>query len=208
MLADKLRAAALSEVFPSYVSSSSASNATLVTSITVTTPSGAQSGDYLLACISCGSREVTTPSGWTLLTSVDDGTGDVYVFGQLLSSSPAADYSFSLSGTTRPIALMLCFRDADFVVASSQDNASSLNVVAPSVSATSNNSILVCFFCREGDSNITSPAAMTERIEENLSLYRSAMAATQVVNSGSTGTRTATVSSGSAVSVGASIILG
>jgi hypothetical protein len=84
---------------PEYISSSS----TIVTTgqnIAVTTPTGTQSGDYMLAlCVQAGGSTTTftPPSGWNNVGNYGGSAPQYRVYRLNLSSAPAASYTFTKS---------------------------------------------------------------------------------------------------------------
>lgn len=184
-------------------------NTTAITaaSVTLTTPTGAASGDYLIISLNTANTNVVqTPSGWTLLTSQTGASPYTYVFGIKLTGTPAASYTVTLaSGTAAFAASILCYRNANFAAASSQYNSPSSNsITAPSITA-AQPGMLVCSFNSTNTLGITAPTNMTQQTSI-ISSGNSSLVADVLVAAGATGTKVATISSGSN-SVGASILL-
>lgn len=169
-------------------------------SVTCSVPSGAAAGDLLIAFANqIGSTtQYTTapPSGWT--ETVDtlgyfagylpawDGTTSTYTF---TKSNAAAD----------PQVVILAFRNAAFDVQGTV-SASAANPIAPAVTLTSNNSVvLACFINLQATyplspaRSFSTPTGYTEAIDTDNSLavfYKTNMSA------GSSGTVQSTATSG------------
>lgn len=110
-----------SAVPSSFVADESASVSS-ATSITITVPSNTD-GDLLVACICPGGdattvpADVTTPSGWTFITSVDApsqgapySNTSIWIYERTASSEPA-NYVFSIDQTCTIVAHMNCYQN-------------------------------------------------------------------------------------------------
>lgn len=207
MLSHMLRAAAGRAAPPAnvtFVASTTQIEAAITSTTTITTPAGAQSGDYLIAILTIGTPTISTPAGWTLLASGLPAAGKTYAFGLLLTAAPAASYTFTASSTSRWASVMVAYSNVVNVSATAQNNTSSTNIVAPSVTFPVAG-VLVCGFATESGTAITAPASMVSRGEALTSTYRTCEVADETVTSGASGTRTAT--STADTNVGISIAL-
>lgn len=86
------------------------------TTLTITTPSGAAAGDYLVACLSYWSvNTITPPSGWTLASTGSgcNSTGQVCeaIYTLNPTSTPAASYSFTFSSGSYAPGGMTAYRN-------------------------------------------------------------------------------------------------
>ena len=192
----------------SFVNSSEAhSNA--ADSLTVSIPGGLAVGDLMVAAvaISGDNRTVTPPSGWTAVDGAPITSGMVqggvwYRYYQ--SGDSTANWSFVANPplNTKASVTVSVYRGVDqstpFVQGASAGKAGSSNqLVAPSVTATGSDQVLLGVFLSRGqDVDLTSaPSGMTQRAA---SVTTGGGAVTshafdQAINSaGSTGTRTAT----------------
>lgn len=182
----------------------------LVTSMVVNVPAGAEDGDLLIVALTVGNRTIATPSGWTEAnTQLNSATGSsLSVFYRFLTEAPPATYTFTASNDTRFVASALAYRNITFVDDTAiQSNAASTDISAPSVTAISEESTLLCVFHRDDSSSaIVSPAGMTERTSGTTDTTRKQTSAELLVGSGDTGVKTATTASGSLESIGFSMV--
>jgi hypothetical protein len=197
---------------PNFIASSTNSTAGTFTTLTITTPTGTQSGDLLLAFLTVGNVTLTPPAGWTLSRSITDTTansvlGVYYIF---LASAPAASYVFTASSATSWAGSLLTYRGYTTINDSAiQVNAASASqIIAPSVTAGGSGGVLLCCFSRDDSASaITVPSGMTERSSSigGAGSTRLHKTADLGVVSGATGTKIASVPSGSVTSIGFSM---
>ena len=198
----------------SFVNASTFGTTSTITSFTIDTPSGAQTGDVLILAVIVGDDVVNTPSGWaTLQTGVVGATNSrTFVFGIKLTSTPPTNYNVSVGSGTAPVAVMGCYRGANFEGTTQSINTASANIVAPSITSSGTNRRLLCIFARDDNTGaVTVPGSMTQRASSQGGTgggtERKVILADEAISSaGATGTRTAT-SSGSTASFGVSILL-
>lgn len=148
-------------------------------------PSGVQQGDVLLAIVS--DQEVAGgPSGWTKLGSDRAGeffSANVWAI-QVGSSSPSLEWTGAESA---PILDIVAYRNTSLPEVYAQSAAGS--AVAPSVTTTEPDSVLVCLYSDEDTPEASPPSGMTLRTLESETAFN--VAADQLITSpGSTGTRT------------------
>lgn len=148
-------------------------------------PSGVQQGDVLLAIVS--DEEVAGgPSGWTKLGSDRAGeffSANVWAI-QVGSSSPSLEWTGAESA---PILDIVAYRNTSLPEVYAQSAAGS--AVAPSVTTTEPDSVLVCLYSDEDTPEASPPSGMTRRTLESETAFN--VAADQLITSpGSTGTRT------------------
>lgn len=174
--------------------------------INVSKPSGAVDGDLLLAVCFADpdGAAVTAPAGWTLVGSAfaPAGIGFGRVYRKAASGEPAS-YTFTGSAGSSNNVIVLAVTGHDSatpidVAATWGSGAASASHIAPSVSPTGSDSLLVCGWyglTTGAASTYTPPGTMTERADlQPPGLWIVSSVATEgLTASGATGTRTATL---------------
>jgi hypothetical protein len=174
------------------------------TTLTLSKPSGVEPADLLLAEVSVEGGTgvtITAPSGWTLVRRDDNGTnlaqaiyrhvvaaGDPtswdWTFGSHFASGGIVAYSGV--NTTTPI-------DTS---SESENGTSNSTVVAPAITTSAANELLVVFYGMEHNKNFSTPTNMTERYDafnaQSGASTGSAADDETRASAGSTGTRTST----------------
>jgi hypothetical protein len=148
MLAKALMSAT-SSIVPKVISTSSATNLTSGTSLSISAPSGIQNGDLLIAFLVSGATASggswNTASGWS-----NSGSGrGLSIQSKTATSSEPASYSFSTSTTIAVRrGIIVCIRNGTIgIVGSNRDTASgTTNVVADSISVPSSASLLFALY--------------------------------------------------------------
>lgn len=180
--------------------------------ITVNVPAGVQNGDVLLLMMgeyAGDSQAIPTPTGWTLwqVTASSAWTG---LWSRTASGEPAS-YTFITSLNHEVAAVMLAYRGVTLSSSAIQANASSLNVIAPSLAPAAGDlaDILVSLFnTGSNESSISQPASQTLRQNSPVTSSPCVFASDETLTSDSaTGTRTATMSPYAAANVGVSVLL-
>lgn len=197
-------------------SSSNAGGGGAVSSLTIARPAGLVADDVMLAQINvraniCGAGGNTPPAGWVLVANgcLNSGTAlSQAVYYKVAGASEPAGYTWSFT-SGRASGGIAAFREVNSVtpidVAGGQANASSTNIVAPSVTTTFANTMLVGLFGLARADAISPPAGMTEAYDRasgggpNGATSEAAYAAQAAI--GATGTRTA-VGGAAAVTIG------
>lgn len=198
---------------------STANNGTGSTSVTLSPPTGSVAGDVLVAYIATrgGSSTITSPAGWTSVTSAASSTAlKGGVFTKAYSASDTT-YGFTLSASAKAAGIIVGYSGADVVsvadVANSQANASSTTMTAPSITTTQANTMLVGLYASATSTTYTAGSSMTLRGQTASS--GSGSASTKVTigaqditqaSAAATGTKTMAASA-AAVSVGALVAL-
>lgn len=171
-----------------YRSSSSANNGSGATSLVITTPSGAATGDVLIASvdmkISSGTKPlISPPTGWNQETS--DGVSTTFVhstFSYVLTSAPAASYTFnfytinpttnvSTSTTAKGSGGMTAYTGVDSqnpvnAKASTYVSTAATTMTAPSVTTTVPNAMIVATFGAATGTTVTAGGGMTLRYQD------------------------------------------
>jgi hypothetical protein len=187
------------------------------TSISVPRPTGAATGDLLLASISLrGNASVTAPAGWTLVrVDLNGSTMRLVTFRKWTVAGEPASYAFTFSkSTTSAAAGMVAYRGVDPTTpvdahAGQINSSSATRATAPSVATTVAGVTLVSVFGSASDVTATSPAGMAERYDrQSTGSKRTAVAGDDQTlgAAGSSGVRTATLSK-STSSIGQQIAL-
>ena len=140
-------------------------------------PTGVEVGDYMLAQLSRRNNSTPNsfPTGWTLLTSGNNGNSvSQQIYGKFITASEPANYTFGYSNTTRTTGHLLVYRNVNrkngvvnFANNSGANNGDS-NLVAPTVNATTTNTILLALFAARAENNNTGAyvqLSMVERAE-------------------------------------------
>lgn len=144
-------------------SSQTAGNAT-GTDLTVTTPAGAASGDYLTAVFYREAGTLGLPAGWTQSGSDqrDTGADNLYLtFACLkLTSAPAANYTFTVSTSTWRTCVMSCWTgnfdtDPTDVAATGGNGASTSTPVATDITTIEATTMVIAAHGNYNGSDVT-----------------------------------------------------
>ena len=190
--------------------------------LTLPKPTGAVDNDILLAGIYSDLGNITTvPTGWVLVPDCDISTAaapgvDGNVYRKVASSEGASwDWTFSAS-PTRALGVVLAYSGGNTTTPidaslGSEDSGGN-TVVAPSITTTEDNVIVVCFFMSNWDQNTwTPPASTTDRVDTqpNLGNHNGTMGVVDFVQvtAGATPTRTGTTSGDNDAGIGFQIAL-
>lgn len=191
--------------------SAGAVGTTLTTTITLSAPSGIQATDVVLAVIyaDMGTGTITPPSGWTLVTRVDDGTTQNMAVYRALGN--VASYVFTIPDPANlGVGFTLGYIGVNNttpmdVAASGQINASSTTGTAPSVTTVTDNAWGVCFFgfASLSVSTFTDAAPLVHR--QNGDQLDGADFPKAVA--GATGTKTTSINTSAATNIGVTVAL-
>ena len=197
-----------------FVAATSAAN-TAQTTVVVAAPGGSP-GDVLVAQISTRGRPtITSPSGWRLIRTDDNGTTmrqAVYV--KVRTSSEPSTYTWTLSSAQAAVTIVAAYSGVDPAApvgaSSGQANAASRTIVAPATSDVPAGHRAVVLFGSAAYTTITPPSVVAERAEVGTpsTTYRVTAAAAdgQQAASGPAGPYTGT-SGMSAASIGQVVVL-
>ncbi|MDH3397302.1 MAG: right-handed parallel beta-helix repeat-containing protein, partial [Acidimicrobiia bacterium] len=172
------------------------------TQITLTKPAGIAVDDLLIAQIMIDIDDVTftPPAGWTLIRE-DDYIGNSVaqvLFYKVATGSEPADYTFTFDKSEDNVGSISAFSGVDTSIpidAHGGQMALSGNPIAPSITTTVRNTLLVGFFGVDEVVTYTPPPGMTELWDFNTGAKPSISAADEdFAGPGPTGTRTATPS--------------
>ena len=180
-----------SSASPSYVAS--AGTRTASSTVTVSKPTGTIAGDLMIAVMQAADSGITPtyPSGWTQSILDTTGLSSAAVAYKIAGASEPASYDFTIGGSFGRLAQIITIRDATTLTVGAFDEGSDTTLVAPSITATAG--ILIGWFIAEGTPTLSSgPSGMTQAIQTGGGPISWLYYAT--VASGSTGTRTLTIS--------------
>ena len=177
--------------------------------IDVPVPAGVVAGNVLIAQIAYNTGatgSITPPAGWNTIDVLTNTTNPMMqgLYWRVATGSEPTHYSFTLSTDKSETATgaILAYADVDTAnpidAVAGQTNAPGSSVVAPSITTTQPNTMLVALYANRGNDYVDPPAGMTERLdigtvegvgvgETTAAVYDQTLAAT-----GATGTRTAT----------------
>lgn len=188
-------------------SASSVDGSGAATSLTITKPTGAASGDVavMVALARGGSGQTISATGWTAAISTLNtgaGTGELAfrVFYKVLGGSEPGSYSFTLGSAAVCSGGISVYSGVDNttpmdVTASTVANTSTgTSVITPSITTVTANAWLVqCVGINSGSTTITEPGSWNERFEVTSSLRSQNSDAVQA-SAGASGAKTATLS--------------
>jgi hypothetical protein len=187
--------------------SSFAANAT-ATTLSISTPAGAEPGDLeVMAIAARGAPRFTPPSGWTLVRQDTNGnTMTQATFTHVVGSNEPASYTWTLSSSQSAAGGIIAYDGVRTVspvdVSGGQANASSTSVTAPSITTSNPGERLIGFFGTGAATTFTAPAGMTERgdIASSAGTYKVTMEVADASwsDAGPTGTRVAKAVNGAA----------
>jgi len=185
------------------------------TTLTLNKPSGTAQGDILIASVSddAGSNTTITsvPSGWSLVgTRQTSGTvlGQA-VYRYIVPSGAPANWTWTLSGNIKSAGVIDAYSSVlDVQVFGQQVNAASTSVVAPTITTTSPNTMLVFVGSTAANTSFTPPSGMIEdpNTDQGTAGVSTEIAHKTPTAQGATGTRTATAGT-SAVNIGTLLAL-
>jgi len=179
---------------------SAANSSYAATSVTVSKPTGTVEGDVMIAALGWDANgSITAPSGWTLIRStLYDVDNNVAAWYKVAGASEPADYTWSQPGNDDFSVGIATYYNVNtgnpINIENAQTNTTSSNVVAPSITTTAANTMLV-FIGSIDHNNVgntwTPPSGMTERVDQTNTWTSIEIADVVQASAGSTGTKTA-----------------
>jgi hypothetical protein len=158
-----------------FQSASSGTNGLGATTITLNAPAGVAQGDLLVAQVTARHTAApTAPAGWQLVANQAAGSGASAViqsiFWKAAGGAEPASYTWTWSTSIRASGGILAYSGVDAtnpIDAASGGSGSSNLPMAPSVTTTANDAVLVAFFGMNPTvaTTFTEPAGMTERYD-------------------------------------------
>lgn len=177
-----------------YVNVASTQNASSSTSITINKPTDTVDGDLMIMFVGgafSGSQTWTFPSGWTAALSGSSISGPALSIAYKVASSEGTNYTTTGTNNNRYSGHIVTYRNAAYDVVSTR----STTLVAPSVTVSANNSLIIAaYMTNTGTVNTNKdqiPTGMTLSYFDNDGTTPNYMTCVESRNSGATGTRTA-----------------
>lgn len=182
------------------------------TSVTITKPADLVSGMLLITGLQflSGSNATITPpasGGWTLINRTNNGTvSGMAAYWKLATGSEPASYVWSIAGESGFIGFMTSFANINTTTpldgtAAGQANNATVSFATPAMTTTVANAVVVSVHgANTGNKTFTPPAGMTEIKDFTSGIFSGqSMSAAWVAqaSAGTTGTKTATISSSS-----------
>ena len=165
-------------------------------------PAGVVAGDVMLAAITTrGTPVITAPSGWTQTATQANGTTSrLTVFRRVATAAEPASYTFTWTGAEKAAAGIVAYTGVDQAnpidVTATATGASSTTHVAPSVTTTGPNRLVVALYGVGVATTATPTAPLVERIDVTNLLPSNAVTTVvgerAVAAAGATGTSTIT----------------
>jgi hypothetical protein len=192
-----------------FVASAQATTSSTST-LTISKPTGTQSGDLMVAIMAADSnRTWTGDTGWTEV--IDQGVIPCLRVAYLVAgASEPSSYAFTSSGNARITGVIATFRNAAYdVVGSISTTHSSSTQTAPAITLSQSGGAVIAFFACDNTgrlwtnptSGLIATANKSDSATPSWALYRELN-----LSAGSTGTRSATANGG--VSSPAAILVG
>lgn len=192
-----------------YRSVSSAGTATAT--LTLAAPAGVTAGDVMLAAIATDGATITTLAGWTLVRT-NGTTNRLAIYSRVAAALETGPYAWVLSttGASRgTVAAFTGIHNTTPVDTSGGGAANGGTKTAPSLTASTNDEMLVTFYDDDQNSTFTTPAGMTEIADGsqggNIALAVDYLA---IVATGATGTKASTASGAGNGQVGSVLLNG
>ena len=168
---DVSTAGGLCTVNPGWVSGEATQQSDKATSIAVSVPSGVEVDDLLLAHIATTGNNpgFTTPTGWTLLTTNTAGQGTGHaVYYRVADGTEPARYTFTWSSDEDAIGVIIRYQGIDTtspIDASATSHGSSANPVAPTVTTTAADAVVIRLVSTNDDEVVTAPGGHVRRYD-------------------------------------------
>ncbi len=159
-------AAAAARPQPSFVSSSR--NRVTTAANTVTSPTGIQDGDLLVAIglTSSPTTGITPHTGFNVINFDNDGTNNTFFAAVKTAASESGNYTFTWSAAFANTIAILVYRNATQVntIGSLARGASGLTGTASTITPTYNGVLLAAFMKEAIAAVTTAPSGMTQRV--------------------------------------------
>jgi hypothetical protein len=155
MLSHMLRAASARNPI-TFVSSAFTQMTSNATSITITKPTGIQTGDLMVAFLVGLSAVYTQPTsgGWTPVLA-DGGRGITYKVATG-SESSISNYTWTLGSSLQAYGIILVYRYAQFDVCGTLGTLA-VNAVAPAITVGANSSVVICSISNSASASVSYP---------------------------------------------------
>ena len=179
---------------PTFVGSAFA--ATTSASFSIAKPSGVTAGDLMIAFLQSANSSTWMPPGgkvgWTKI--LDQGSSpSMSVAYKIASSSEESSYSFTRSSSSLAASGFIVVYRGGVIDVIGAIGATADPIIAPSISVSAANSILLAMYASSSASKAASspPTGMTFLVGDSDAQVPSSVIFSQVVQAGSTGTRSA-----------------
>ncbi len=187
-----------------FVGSANGENGTGATSLSIAKPTGVVEGSVMVATVTAaGTGAVTTPSGWTVVKSITQGTALRQVtYYKVAAASEPANYSWSLGSSRAASGGIADYSGINQTVpvdATASGGGESGNAVAPSVTTSAANDLILVAASFAAGTTVAPDPSTTERIDVKSSSNTTGVADFAQASAGATAAKTATP----AVSTGA-----
>jgi hypothetical protein len=174
--------------------------------LVISAPASIAAGDLLLAGFTVDGNPsvVSPPADWTpILRNGGSGLG-THTYYKVATASEPASYTWTFGESRRAAGGIIRYTGVDtsnpIVTSAGGTAGSSSEVIAPTVTTTADDTLIVSFFGINDNRTFSPPTGMTERFDvRNTNSDGPAISAADqvIVTAGATGTRTATLSSSS-----------
>ena len=150
----------------SYVAAASNASGGQVSSIVINRPAGTAANDLLVAALAQdGAGTISAPAGWVQrLASNGTRLPQLVIFTKVATGSEAASYTFTSTVSQEFAGGIMSYRGVDTTspidASAISANAASTSSLAPSITTTTTNTVLVAFWAC-ADADITPPGTMT-----------------------------------------------
>lgn len=184
-----------------FVNSAQTQNASAGTSISISTPSAVAVGDLLVALLSSegNCHPWNQPTGWTLVT--DSTYRDMALIWRVADGSEGSSLAFTCTNSYRLSGTVVAYRNAAFDVLGAYATENDDPVVAPQITVSFANSLLMAFYRRRASSiTFSVPSGMSTVATDADATNPSWRVFSEAVGAGATGTRSSSGSTPNSVS--------
>lgn len=189
-----------------FVASAVKQNTANATTLVITKPTGTVDGDIMIAFMGLlnGVGTWTPPAGWTKLSDTSSSS-----MAYKVASGEGANYTFTDDVSDLLSGVIVTYRYAAYDGSVSANYSLSNPIVATTITATVNSSLLIAaYLANSTGQTFSAPSGMLVLVSDSDATYAPSWAVfTQGINAGATGSRSSTVSPSLAVGTFAMIAL-
>lgn len=179
-----------------FVGAASAENGSGSTSLGIAKPTGVVEGGVMVATVTAaGTGAVTTPSGWTVVKSLTQGSLRQATYYKVAGASEPASYSWSLGSSRAASGGIVDYSGVNQTVpvdAIASAGGESENAAIPSATTSAANDLVLAVASFATGTTVTSDASTTERIDVKSSSNTTVVADFAQASAGATAAKTAT----------------
>lgn len=188
-------------VAPEFVASASTQNSSNATALVINKPTGTAENDLMIAVMAATVTGTWTgDTGWTEVADLA-ATTSLRVAYKVAGSSEGSSYTFTMSASAGLSGCILTYRYATYDTIAGSFTTSANPLVLTSISPSLSQSILIAAGVRNAASiTLGTPTSMTARVTDADATLPSYIVCDQTVAKGSTGTRSMSTGSSTAVS--------